>query len=111
MPVQEIETDVKKIPFEIAGPPGNTLQAGKPAQFSVKLTRQTRATRDMMFLWTGEVVADGRGFRVLGTGASGSFVVPAVPAENFPAVLSVHLMGLNTFGKAYQTDRVYQLEK
>jgi hypothetical protein len=111
VPVQEIETDLKKIPFEISGPEGNTLQAGKAARFSVKLTRQTRATRDMMFLWTGEVVADGRGFRVLGTGPAGSFVVPAVLAENFPAVLSVHLMGLNTFGKAYQVDRVYQLDK
>ena len=111
VPVQEIETDVKKIPFEIVAPPGNALEAGKPAQFSVKLTRETRATRAMMFLWTGEVVADGRGFRVLGTGSPGTFVVPASVAENFPAVLSVHLTALNANGKAYQTDRVYQLSK
>ena len=111
VPVQEIETDLKKIPFQIAAPPGNTLQTGQAAQFSVKLTRQTRATRDMMFLWTAEVVADGRGFRVLGTGSSGTFVVPATIAANFPAVLSVHLLALNALGKAYQVDRVYQLEK
>jgi Domain of unknown function (DUF5060)/Protein of unknown function (DUF4038) len=111
VPVQEIEADVKKVPFEIAAPQSNTVQAGKPVQFSVKLTRQTRATRDMMFLWTGEVVSDGRGFRVLGTGASATFVVPPVVAANFPAVLSVHVMALNALGKAYQVDRVYQLEK
>jgi hypothetical protein len=111
VPVQEIETDLKKIPFAIDGPPGNMLEAGKPAQFSVKLTRQSRATREMMFLWTGEVAADGRGFRVLGTGASGSFVVPPAIAANYPAVLSVHLLALNALGKAYQVDRVYQLEK
>lgn len=111
VPVQEIEVDLKKIPFEIAGPAGNTLQAGKPAQFSVKLTRQTRAMRDMLILWTGEVVADGRGFRVLGTGSSGTFVVPASIAANFPAVLNVHLLALNALGKAYEVDRVYQLEK
>jgi hypothetical protein len=111
VPVQEIETDLKKIPFEIAGPPGNMLVAGVPTQFSAKLTRESRATRAMMFLWTCEVVADGRGFRVLGTGSQGTFVVPASVAANFPAVLSVHLTALNALGKAYVTDRVYQLEK
>ena len=65
----------------------------------------------MMFLWTGEVVADGRGFRVLGTGSPGTFAVPASVAANFPAVLSVHLTALNANGKAYEMDRVYQLEK
>lgn len=111
VPVQVVETDAKKIPFEIVSPPGNSLQSGKPATFSVKLTRQSRATRDMMYLWTGEVVADGRGFRVLGTGSPGTFIVPSSIAENFPAVLSVHLTALNAFGKAYAMDRVYQLNK
>jgi len=111
VPVQEIETDAKKIPFEIVAPSGNTLESGKGITFSAKLTRQTRATRAMMFLWCGEAVADGRGFRVLGTGSSGVFVVPANIAASSPAVLSVHLMGLNALGKAYTMDRVYQLNK
>lgn len=111
VPVQEIETDLKKIPFEIAGPPGNLLEAGKPAQFSVKLIRENRATRAMQYLWSGEVVADGRGFRVLGTGSPGMFAVPATVAETFPAVLVVHLSALNANGKAYTMDRVYQLNK
>jgi hypothetical protein len=111
VPVQEIETNGAKLPFAIAGPAGNTLDAGKPAQFAVKLTRENRATRSMMYLWTAEVVADGRGLRVLGSGAAGSFVVPASLAENFPAVLSVHVTALNAHGKAYAADRVYQLNK
>jgi hypothetical protein len=111
VPVQEIETNGAKLPFTIAGPAGNTLDAGKPAQFTVKLTRENRATRSMMYLWTAEVAADGRGLRVLGTGAAGLFVVPASLAENFPAVLSVHLTALNAHGKAYAADRVYQLNK
>ncbi len=111
VPVQEIEADLKKIPFEIAAPSGNTIEAGKPAQFSVKLTRETRATRSMMFLWSGEAVSDGRGFRVLGTGSTGTFVVRASVAANFPAVLTVHVTALNANGKAYAVDRVYQLEK
>jgi hypothetical protein len=111
VPVQEVETDLKKIPFEIAAPPGNMLVAGVPTPFSVKLTRATRATRAMRFLWTGEVVADGRGFRVLGTGSPDTFVVPASVAANFPAVLSIHLSALNANGKAYTLDRVYELQK
>ena len=111
VPVQEVETDLKKIPFEIAMPASNMLVAGVPTQFSVKLTRETRATRAMLFLWTAEVVSDGRGFRVLGTGSPGTFVVPAAVAANFPAVLSLHLTALNANGKAYTEDRVYQLQK
>jgi hypothetical protein len=65
----------------------------------------------MMFLWTGEVASDGRGFRVLGTGSPASFVVPPAIATNFPAVLSVHLTALNANGKAYAADRVFQLTK
>jgi hypothetical protein len=111
VPVQEVETDLKKIPFEIVGPSGNTILAGKATQFSVKLTRETRATRSMMFLWSGEAVSDGRGFRVLGTGSPGTFVVPASVAANFPAVLTIHVTALNANGKAYTLDRVYELEK
>ena len=111
VPVQEIETSPQKVPFAIVEPSGDTLQAGKPVRFSVKLTRETRATRSMTYLWTGEVAADGRGFRVLGTGAPGSFVIPPAIATNFPAVLSIHLTALNANGKAYSADHVYQLTK
>ena len=109
--VQEIETNPQKVPFVIAEPSGNSLLAGKPVRFSAKVTRETRATRSMMFLWIGEVAADGQGFRVLGTGSPGSFVIPPSIALNFPAVLSVHLMALNANGKAYSADRVFQLSK
>ncbi len=111
VPVQEIETSAQKVPYVIAEPAGDAVGAGKPVRFAVKMTRETRATRSMLFLWTGEVAADGRGFRVLGTGSSASAVVPASIASNFPAVLSVHLTALNANGKAYSADRVYQLTK
>ncbi|HTR39821.1 MAG TPA: DUF5060 domain-containing protein [Bryobacteraceae bacterium] len=111
VPVQEIETNPPKIPFVISEPDARDLQAGKPVRFAVKLTRETRATRSMMYLWTAEAPADGRGFRVLGTGSTGNFTVPAVVAATFPAVLTVHLTALNALGKAYSVDHVYQLEK
>ncbi len=110
VPVQEIETNPQKVPYVIAEPSGD-IQAGKPARFAAKLTRETRATRDMMFLWTGEVASDGRGARVLGTGSAPTVVVPATMAASFPAVLSIHLTALNANGKAYSADRVYQLNK
>ena len=107
--VQEIETNPQKVPYSIVEPAGNTFDAGKPVKFSAKLTRETRATRSMMFLWIGEVAADGQGFRVLGTGSPGSFTIPPSIALNFPAVLSIHLTALNANGKAYSADRVVQL--
>jgi hypothetical protein len=107
--VQVIETNPTKVPYVIVEPSSNTLDAGQPVRFSAKLTRETRATRSMMFLWTGEVAADGQGLRVLGTGSPGSFVIPASIALNFPAVLSIHLAALNANGKAYSADRVVQL--
>jgi len=111
VPVQEIETNPQKVPFTMAEPAGDTIAAGKPVHFAVKMTRETRATRSMMFLWTGEVASDGRGFRVLGTGSPGNFVIPPAIAKNYPAVLSVHITALNANGKAYSANRVYQLNQ
>jgi hypothetical protein len=106
-----LETSPQKVPYAIVEPAGDTLQMGKPVHFSVKLIRETRATRAMMYLWTGEVAADGQGFRVLATGAPGTFAIPPTIATNFPAVLSIHLTALNANGKAYAADRVFQLTK
>jgi hypothetical protein len=109
--VQEIESNPAKVPYVIVDPSGATLDAGKPVKFSAKLIRETRATRSMMFLWTGEVSIDGQGMRVLGTGSPGNFVIPPSIALNFPAILSIHLTALNANGKAYSADRVLQLNK
>jgi len=107
--VQQVETNPQKVPFTIEEPTNRTIQAGKPVQFSIKLTRQTRATRSMMYLWTAEVPTDALGYRVIGTGSPGTFVVPASVARNLPAVLAIHLTALNANGKAYAIDRVYDL--
>jgi len=111
VPVQELEANPQKVPYTIVDPTGNDLTAGKPVKFSVKRTRETRATRSMMYLWMGEVAADGQGARVLATGAQGSFTPSASMALSFPAVLSVHVIALNANGKAYTADRLYTLNK
>jgi Domain of unknown function (DUF5060)/Protein of unknown function (DUF4038) len=107
--VQTIEANPQKVPYVIAEPSVDAIPCGKPVRFSAKLTRETRATREMMYLWTAEVASDGRGFRVLGTGSSASFAVPPSIAARFPAVLNVRLTALNAYGKAYTASRVYQL--
>ena len=82
-----------------------------PVRFAAKLTRATRATRTMMYVWTGECPADGLGFRILGTGAEGTFPIPPDIATQYPAVMSIRLNALNANGKAYSADRVYQLTR
>jgi hypothetical protein len=103
--LQELEVDLAKIPFEIAQPAGETIQARTPVPYKVKLKKETHGTRTMVYLWTGEVTADGEGYRVLGTGPFGAFQVPGNIVRNFPATLHVRLYGLNAFGKLYSVDQ------
>ncbi len=107
--MQEVEQNPPKAPFEIAAPAEDTISLAKPPDYAVKVTRDTRATRSMMWLWTGEVTADGQGYRVLGTGGAGTFRIRRNMVKNLPAVLAVRLYGMNANGKVYALDRVYKL--
>jgi hypothetical protein len=108
--LQEIETSLQKTPFAIDQPSGD-LAIGRPAPYAAKITRATRATRSMSWVWTGEVPAEGQGFRVLSSGAQGTFEPPAELARNYPAVLLVRLYGMNANGKVYTIDKAFQLDK
>ncbi len=109
VPVQEIEVNPLKIPFEIGAPAGTELFLSKPAPFAVKIKRDSRATRSLLVEWTAEVLVDGEGYRVVGTGREGTLAIPKSLANRYPAVMSLHLMLLNAAGKAYTLDRVYKL--
>ncbi len=109
--LQEVEVSPQKIPFEVAEPSADTLPVGQPVKFAVKVTRDTRATRSMMWLWTGEVTADGLGYRVLATGPQGEMKIPARIATRRPALLNLRLAGMNANGKVYFLDRVYKLSQ
>ena len=110
-PVQEVESDPAKAPFEIAEPPGDQINPRIPTPFKIKLTRNNRATRTMQYIWWGEVVAGGAGARVLGLGSSGNFAVP--PGMNINRVpnanLNLHVQAINANGKAYELNKVYRL--
>ena len=109
VPVQEVELNPLKIPFEITGPEGTELSLSKPAPFAVKIKRDSRATRSLLVEWTAEVPLDGEGYRVVGTGREGTLAIPKSLASRYPAVMSLHMMLLNANGKAYALDRVYKL--
>lgn len=111
VPVQEVEQEAQKIPFQITDPKDTELSVSRPAYYGVKLTREARSTRSMMYLWTGEVIADGKGFRVVGTGPEGTLHIPANLAVNFPALFHLRVSAVNAYGKAYQLDKVYKLSR
>lgn len=107
--MQELEVSPRKVPFEVAQPPGDTISLGASQPYAVKLTRETRATRSMMYLWTGDVAIDSQSFRIIGTGEKGTLQIPRNIAKRFPAVLHVGVFGMNANGKLYSVDRIYQL--
>ena len=108
--LQELEQNPDKVPFAIEQPSAD-VTAGKPIAYAVTIKRETRATRSVMWLWTGEVAADGQGYRVLGTGQKGSFTPSPLLAKNFPAVMNIRLFAMNANGKVYALDRALQLNR
>jgi hypothetical protein len=65
----------------------------------------------MMYLWAGEVTADHQGFRVLATGAQGSFQPTPRLAANYPALLLIKVYGMNANGKVYLVTKAAQLNQ
>lgn len=105
--LQEVELSAEKIPFEIEEPKAESFAMAAAQTYRAHLKRETRASRSMLYLWTGEVTLDGESYRVLGTGAEGTFHVPPGIVRHFPATLHVRLYGLNGLGKLYSLDRNY----
>jgi hypothetical protein len=109
--MQEIEQAPQKVPFDVAEPASDPISVSKPPKYAAKLTRETKATRSMMWLWAGEIAADQQGPRVLGSGLAGTFHIPANLTSSYPAMLTVRLYGMNAHGKVYMLLRVYQLSQ
>ena len=106
--LQEVETNPQKTPFEVASPDGDISMAIAP-RYLLKIVRPTRATRDLLIEWTAEVVLDGEGFRVAGTGSEGTLHIPREIVHKLPGTLSLRASILNANGKAYVIDKVYRL--
>ena len=108
--MQDVESNSPKVPFTIEQPAADFNVRVSPP-FAAKLTKETRATRTMMWLWTGEVSADGQGYRVLATGQKGVMRPLAGIAKNFPALMHLRLYGMNANGKVYAVDRAFGLNQ
>lgn len=108
--MQELESSVQKVPFEISEPGKDDISLSNAPRYQVKLKRETRGTREMMYLWTGDVVADGQGFRVVGTGPQGKMRLTDDMVQKFPAVFNLRLYGMNANGKVYLTDKILTLK-
>jgi hypothetical protein len=104
-----VESNSAKVPFAIEQPVADMHVRVSPP-FAAKMTKETRATRSMMWLWTGEVSADGQGYRVLATGQKGVMRPLGGIAKNFPAVMHLRVYGMNANGKVYAVDRAFGLE-
>jgi hypothetical protein len=109
--MQEVEVSPEKVPFDIEKPAEDTFSLTVQPPYRAKLKKETKASKKMMYLWTGEVSADGQGFRVIGTGPEGIFNIPPNIATRFPAGFHLRVMGVNGYGKVYQADRNYQLTR
>ena len=109
VPVQEIETNPDKTPFDIDRPAEGDIFLKNPPYFALKIKRDTAATKSLLVEWTGEVTIAGQGFRVIGQGKEGTFQIPANIVDRYPASLAVRILILNANGKAYELDRVYRL--
>ncbi len=106
--LQEVEANTPKVPFVMEQPTGD-LSLTKPTPYSAKLTRESRATRLMRWLWMGEVAADRQGFKVLATSQKGMMQPPHSIATNFPALMHLRLYGMNANGKVYELDSACQV--
>jgi hypothetical protein len=108
--IQEIETNPTKVPFQIDQPAGD-VSISKTNPYAATVTRQTRATGSMTWLWTAEATSDGQGYRVLATGAKGEFRTPESIARNVPVTLLIRLYGMNANGKVYELNKGSRLTK
>ncbi len=107
--VQDPESAPSKVPFEVVEPKGDELSLAKPPAFSLKLKRDTRGTRTMLYLWTGDVPIDAQGYRVLGSGPEGKFRFTPNVFRSMPGVMNMRVYGMNANGKVYFVDKIYRV--
>jgi hypothetical protein len=108
--LQDIEANTAKVPFTIEQPTGD-LSMSKPVTFSAKITHDTRATRFMMWEWTGDASAGAQGYRVLASSANATVQLPKDLTATYPATMHLRLYGMNANGKVYEVDTGCGLKK
>ena len=108
--LQDVEANTPKVPFVIEQPSGD-LSMAKPVTFAAKITKDTRATRSVMWVWTGDASAGEQGYRVLFSGQKGTATLPPDLTATFPATMHLRLYGMNANGKVYEVDTGFGLKQ
>jgi hypothetical protein len=108
-PIQEVEIDSAKIPYDLVDPAGDEINTALPTPFKIKLTKANRSTRLMQIVLWGEIVGGSEGARLLGVGSSGNLTIPKDLLKQSGATLQLRIMALNANGKAFELDKVYRL--
>jgi hypothetical protein len=101
--LQDVEANTPKVPFVIEQPTGD-VSAAKPVTFSAKITKESRGTRYMMWVWTGDASAGAQGYRVLATSQNATVALPPDLTATYPATMHLRLYGMNSLGKVYEVD-------
>lgn len=109
--MQPLEVSKKEVPFSIQLPEESELKVDQKYEFNATLLKPSRATRNMIWLWTGEVPSSFLGYKVLGTTQFGTFLIPPGLTRDYPTTLQVRLYGLDGNGKLFASDKVYTLKK
>lgn len=105
---QTPEANPTAVPFEMEKPAGE-ISVRTPSFYALKILRATRATRDVLVVWTAEVANGTESGRVVGVGREGTLNLPASFTEKVPAVMSLRVSVLNANGKAYVIDHAIRL--
>lgn len=108
-PVQEIETDSSRIPFQLVDPMGDEITATVAPVYKTKLIKTNRSTRFMQYVWWGEVVANGEGMRLMAVGSSGTLQIPKELGLRPDAPFNLRVQAINANGKAFEITKVYRV--
>ncbi len=97
------------VPFEIDAPAVADIPFHVPGFYGVKVTRATRATQNLLVVWTAELTTGNQAGIVVGTGMQGPLKLPEAFGQKLPAVVTLRASILNANGKVYVIDRAFRL--
>jgi hypothetical protein len=106
--MQQPETNPNSLPFEMDSPSGD-ISMRAPSFYSLKILRGTRATRNLLIVWTAEMTTGAEGGRVVGVGKEGTLRMPASFADKLPGLVTLRASVLNANGKVYVIDHAFKL--
>ncbi len=109
-PIQEVEAIAQRFlsPSPILLASASAPRSRYPT--AIKITRANRASRRMQYAWWAEAVGGTAGPRLLGLSDSGTFTIPKTLIRDSGTALNLRVLAINANGKAYELDRIYQLQ-